>query len=139
MLGSSASKHHFQHPNMEQCELMFRQHTDQHLYIPTHHFLPNLVVFGLQKNPRHFYIYKFQPVSTNQHLTCSDSPHFTLRSYLNQIDLHICFTVRMCVGVVIPSSVGQSASSTSWYISHTIFTYSLRLINVNMTTVISTQ
>jgi hypothetical protein len=46
----------------------------------------------------------------------------------------------MCVGVVIPSSVGQSASSsTSWYITHTILTYSLRSINVNLTTVISTQ
>jgi len=45
----------------------------------------------------------------------------------------------MCIGVVIPSRVGQSASSTSWYIMHTILTYALRSINVNLTTVISTQ
>jgi hypothetical protein len=46
----------------------------------------------------------------------------------------------MCIGVVIPSSLGQSASSsTSWYIIHIILTYSLRSINVNVMTVISTQ
>jgi len=55
------------------------------------------------------------------------------------LDLHIRITVTMCVGVVIPPSVGQSASSTGWYITHTILTYSLRSINVNLTTVISTQ
>jgi len=45
----------------------------------------------------------------------------------------------MCVGVVTPPSVSQSASSTSWYITHTILTDSLRSITVNLTTVISTQ
>ena len=35
--------------------------------------------------------------------------------------------------------MGQSASSASWYIIYTILTYSLRSINVNLTTVISTQ
>jgi len=45
----------------------------------------------------------------------------------------------MCIGVVTPASVGQSASSTSWYITHTILTYSLRLINVNLMTVIFAQ
>jgi len=45
----------------------------------------------------------------------------------------------MCVGGVIPLRMGQSETSTSWYISHTILTDSLRSINVNLTTVISTQ
>jgi len=46
----------------------------------------------------------------------------------------------MCVGVVIPSSVGQCASSSSsCYRAHTILTYLLRSINVSFTTIISTQ
>jgi len=53
--------------------------------------------------------------------------------------LHIRITMTMCVGVVTPPSVGQSASTTRWCITHTILTYSLRSINVNLTTVISTQ
>jgi len=45
----------------------------------------------------------------------------------------------MCVAVVIPLRVGQSASSTSWYITHKILTYSCSSINDNLMTVISTQ
>jgi hypothetical protein len=45
----------------------------------------------------------------------------------------------VCVQVVTPLSMGQSTSSTSWYITHTILTYSLRSINVNLMTIIATQ
>jgi len=139
MLGSSTPKHHFPIPPMEQCKLIFWLHMDRHFYTTTPHFLLNLLVFGLPKSHWHFYIYRFRSVSTNSHFASSDSPHFTLRCILNRIDLHIRITVTMCVGEVNPSSVGQSASNTSWYMTHTILIYSLRSINVNLTTVISTQ
>jgi hypothetical protein len=118
---------------------MFWPHTDEQFYTTTPHFLLNLVVFGLPKNHRHFYIDLFRPVSTTSHHTSANSPHFNLRRFLNRIDLHICITLKMCIGLVTALGVGQSASSTCWYIIQTILTYSLRLINIHLTTIISTQ
>jgi len=118
---------------------MFWPLTDQHSYTTTTHLHPNFVLFGLPNNHRHFFIYWFRPVSTNYHFASSDTPPLNLRRCLNRIDLHIRITVTKSIGVVIPSSVGQSASSTRWCLTHKILTYSLRSIYVNLRTVISTH
>jgi len=124
---------------MEQCELMFRPLTNKHFYSTTTHCLPTLVVFGLSKSLWHFSIYLFRPVSTSYHFASSVCHHFNLERFLNWFHLHIRISVTMCVGAVIPLSVGQCASTTGWYITHLILTYSLRSINVNLTTDLSTQ
>jgi len=74
----------------------------------------------LPNNHQHFCIYLFRLVSTNLHFASSDSPYFNLWHFLIWINLHIRITVRMCVGVVNPLSVGLGASSTRWYVMHTI-------------------
>jgi len=73
----------------------------------------NLVVFSLHKNQLHSSIYQFVPVTTDKNFASSDSPQSNVKHFLNHIDLHIRITVTLLVGVVIPSSMGQSASSTS--------------------------
>ena len=96
-------------------------------------------MFGFPENHEHFCIHPFQPGSTNWYFPSLDSPPFNLWRFLNLIDLHSHITDTMHVGVVIPTSMGQSASSTCRYITHSIFPNSLRSINVNFMTVISTQ
>jgi len=139
MLGSSALKHNFRLPSMELCELMFPRHTAQHVYKTMTDFLPNLVVFALPQNHRHFCIDLFGPVSTYYNCAFSHSPYINLWRILHQIGLHILNEVAMCAEVVTSLSIDPSASSTSWYLTYSILTYSLRSINIDWTTVISAQ
>jgi hypothetical protein len=66
----------------------------------------------------------------------SDSPHFNLWRFLNRIDLQIHITVTMGVGV-LPQRASVSAHLVLVRISH--IQPSLRSINIDLTTVRSTQ
>jgi hypothetical protein len=124
---------------MKQCNMMFRPQTVQQLYTTTPHILPNVVVFRLPKNHWHLLIYWLWPDSTNYHFLSLGSADFILLCFLMQVDLHVCIAIMICIGVVSLLSAGQSASSDSWYIEHTILTDWLGSINITLTTIISTE